>query len=189
MSDQIAFNQALQIILSWEGGYVNHAKDPGGATKFGITQKTLSQWRNTKVSVQDVQNLTMQEAGEIYKVEYWLPAYCHKLPGAIALAVFDCAVNQGVSRAKRLLQRALGVKVDGSIGPITLAAAINADEEQLLLEFMSLRLMHYTSLKNFVVFGRGWTNRALDVYGRALLLCNFNRRILDHTSIGKGEQQ
>ena len=34
-----AFAAALPFVLRWEGGYVNHPKDPGGATNKGVTQR------------------------------------------------------------------------------------------------------------------------------------------------------
>ena len=32
------FNQFIERVLSHEGGYVNHPKDPGGETNWGITK-------------------------------------------------------------------------------------------------------------------------------------------------------
>lgn len=167
------FHEALQIVLSWEGGYGDHSKDPGGATKFGITYKTLSQWRGYQVTKAEVRNLQMPEARNIYKKNYWQPAHCDQLPDAIAIAMFDCAVNQGVGRAKKLLQSALRIKADGIIGPQTLSAVKRADEAQLLKDFMAKRAMHYSGLKTLFTFGYGWFRRIFDVYGRALLHTKF----------------
>lgn len=167
------FMQALQITLSWEGGYGDHSKDPGGATNFGITRKTLSNWRGYRVTKAEVKKLQMFEAQNIYQEQYWVPACCNILPDSIAIAVFDCAVNQGVSRAKKLLQSALGVKKDGTIGPKTLQAINAADEGDLLRDFMAKRAMHYSGLKTLLTFGYGWFRRLLDVYGRALVHTKF----------------
>ncbi|HFC6667126.1 TPA: glycosyl hydrolase 108 family protein, partial [Neisseria meningitidis] len=38
MSDE--FNRFIERVLSHEGGYVNHPKDPGGETNWGITKRT-----------------------------------------------------------------------------------------------------------------------------------------------------
>ena len=32
------FVAALPFVLRWEGGFVNHPNDPGGATNAGVTQ-------------------------------------------------------------------------------------------------------------------------------------------------------
>lgn len=167
------FMEALQITLSWEKGYGDHSKDPGGATNFGITRKTLSRWRGYKVTKLEVQCLQLQEAQNIYQEKYWRPACCNIFPDAIAIAVFDCAVNQGVGRAKKLLQSALKVKTDGVIGPNTRQAIIKADEEDLLRDFMAKRAMHYSGLKTLFTFGYGWFRRIFDVYGRALVRTKF----------------
>ncbi len=144
------FMAALQIVLSWEGGYGDHSKDPGGATNFGITRKTLSRWRGYKVTKAEVKELKMWEAQEIYQQKYWVPACCNIVPDAIAIAMFDCAVKQGVSRAKKLLQSALNVKADGAIGPKTRKAISTADEEKLLRDFMAKRAMHYSGLRTLL---------------------------------------
>ena len=60
-----AFEIAYPFIAKWEGGFVNDPRDPGGATNMGITIATLSSWRGTPVTVQDVRNLTKQEARQI----------------------------------------------------------------------------------------------------------------------------
>ena len=61
-----AFNVAHPFIAKWEGGFVDHPKDPGGATNMGITHHTLSSWRGKPVTVHDVRNLTEAEAKEIF---------------------------------------------------------------------------------------------------------------------------
>ena len=86
------------------------------------------------------------------------PAYC----------LFDSAVNQGVKRAAKMMQKAVGVTVDGKIGPQT-AAAVNADASRAVALFQFERARHYTSLKTFGRFGRGWiSNRVADVGIKAL---------------------
>ena len=181
------FIQALQITLGWEKGYGDHSKDPGGATNFGITRKTLSDWREHKVTKYEVKNLKMPEAQRIYKEKYWVPAYCDQLPDAIAIAMFDCAVNQGVGRAKKLLQSALRVKVDGVIGPKTLAAVERTEEAELLRDFMAKRAMHYSGLKTLFTFGYGWFRRIFDVYGRALVRTKFIESRLSNIEHRKGD--
>ena len=64
------FNACLDVTLPHEGGYVDHPSDPGGATKMGITHKTLAEWRGksmAEVTKQDVRNLSLAEARQIYE--------------------------------------------------------------------------------------------------------------------------
>ncbi|MEM7619819.1 MAG: glycoside hydrolase family 108 protein [Pseudomonadota bacterium] len=170
------FTKALNHILVYEGGYVDHPLDPGGATNLGITRKVLSRFRGRKVSKSEVRLLTHQEAAQIYQKHYWMTCHCDKLPSGLDLAVFDCAVNQGVSRAKKFLQKAVRVKVDGAIGPITLAAVRKANSKKLLTEFMARRMSHYGSLKRlFQTFGLGWSRRLMAAHSHALALFYTNQ--------------
>ena len=37
------FDECLKMMLHHEGGFVNHPKDPGGITNFGVTNSLLRQ--------------------------------------------------------------------------------------------------------------------------------------------------
>jgi len=165
----VAFDDALEAIFHWEGGYSDHPDDPGGATNMGITIATLRRWRApTAVSKDDVKNLTRAEAGEIYRASYWNECRCDELPEAVALAVFDSAVNQGPERARRFLQTAARVDADGIFGPRTMSAVAAADQRNLLNEFMARRAVHYAGLGE--TFRLGWYRRVMDIHRRALEL-------------------
>lgn len=105
----MSFDIAVEMVLAHEGGYVDHPEDPGGATNFGITLATLEQWRGKPVTKTEIMALTRDEAQQIYRARYWTPCRCEQMPSAIGLIAFDGAVNLGVRRSTRLLQRALGV--------------------------------------------------------------------------------
>ena len=165
------FEAALNFVFQYEGGYSDHRSDPGGATNYGITHAVLSCWRGHSVSKTDVRNITRQEAAEIYKANYWRLCHCHALPAGLDLAVFDCAVNQGVSRAVRLLQQSVKVHVDGLIGPVTLAAVNRRSAEDVVTEFMARRMRAYGSLTRlFRTFGLGWSRRLIACHVEALRL-------------------
>jgi lysozyme family protein len=161
------FDGALQRVLAHEGGYVDHPKDPGGATNLGITLATLARWRGRPVTKAEVAALTRAEAAAIYRAFYWDAVRADALPGGLDYAVFDLAVNSGPDRAARLLQRALGVAQDGRIGPHTLAAAA-ADPAAAIRALQRERRAFLERLPTWPVFGRGWSRR-LDEVGRDAL--------------------
>jgi len=158
----VSFIPALTHVLKHEGGYVNHRSDPGGATNYGITRDTLAEWRDRHVTPQEVEHLTKDEAAEIYKANYWDAAKCGSMPEGIALIVFDGAVNHGVSRSSKFLQRALNVAADGKVGPKTLGAIEGLDAVDLIVEIAAQRMRFYGGLRAFSVFGLGWSRRLMD---------------------------
>lgn len=166
-----SYERALRHVLIYEGKYSDHPSDPGGATNLGITIAVLAAWRGRAVTKADVRALTLDEAAAIYKARYWDNARCDDLPAGLDLAAFDCAVNQGVGRAARLLQQAAGATVDGVLGPKTLSAVRAGDARLILLEFMARRMQGYGSLqKLFRVFGLGWSRRLMATNALALEL-------------------
>jgi lysozyme family protein len=148
------FDKAFEIIVGEEGGYVNDPHDPGGETKYGISKRV---YPNV-----DIKNLTLDEAKKIYERDYWSRASCGSMPWPMSLYVFDSAVNQGVGRAIRLMQTAVGTNADGVVGPKTLQAIHNAGEEGAV-QFMGRRAMAYVATANFDRFGRGWLTRLFRV--------------------------
>lgn len=167
------FHHSLAHVLKWEGGekYTDHPVDPGGATKYGITRRTLQRWRGRKTSKDDVKALTAGEAADIYQAMYWDVCECGSLPAGFDLAVFDTAVNQGPGRAAKILQRAAKTTADGIIGPVTLKAAKANPAEPLLEEFFARRMWRYGLLKGlFETFGFGWSRRLMNTFRVSLKL-------------------
>ncbi|MDQ0303234.1 glycosyl hydrolase 108 family protein [Ancylobacter polymorphus] len=164
------FQRCADIVLTAEGGFVDHPRDPGGATNFGITIGTLRDWRGEEVTAEDVLNLTKEEAREIYRVRYWNPLNCDALPPGIDLVVYDFGVNAGPVRAAKMLQKLVGAKEDGAIGAVTLAAVGTRDIADLIRAFSARRLDYYRALDTWETFGKGWTNRTLTVEKEALQL-------------------
>lgn len=163
------FNACLAQVLRHEGGYVDHPADPGGATNLGITLATLAAWRGKPVTKQDVRNLTVAEAGEIYRARYWLPIRGDALPPGVDLAVFDAAVNSGPARAAKWLQSVLGVTQDGEIGLQTLAALARAPGPvTVVIDLCDARMRYLRGLPTWATFGKGWTRRVAEVEVEAL---------------------
>lgn len=143
------FDQAFEIIIGHEGGYVNDPRDPGGETKYGISKRAYPS--------EDIANLTLDRAKFLYKRDYWDAVDAESLPGVARLMVFDCSVNCGVTTAKKLLQRAVGTKDDGIIGAKTRAAISNTTD--LAMKFAGFWLQYYTDLPGWPTYGKGWTRR------------------------------
>lgn len=154
------FEVALSFVLQHEGGFVDDPADPGGRTKYGISQLAYP--------AMDIAGLTLEKAGELYRRDYWNACRCGELPSPLAIAVFDSAVNQGTDAAIRMLQESLGVHVDGKIGPVTLKAAASANLKTTLVNFVAARAMRYATNKNLALYGRGWFHRLAACHQAAL---------------------
>lgn len=156
------YKPSLKLVLAHEGGYVNHPRDPGGATDKGVTQRVYDAYRKVQgLPLKSVRGITLGEAAAIYRQQYWQAVQGDKLPAGIDYAVFDFAVNSGVSRASRYLQLCLGVGVDGHIGNVTLAAVADADPVKVITALCADRMAFLKSLNTFDVFGRGWSRRVV----------------------------
>jgi lysozyme family protein len=149
------FNWIIKFTLDAEGGYDNDPDDPGGETNFGIDKRSHPDV--------DIRNLTVEEAKEIYKNEYWTKYSCWVYAAPLGEVYFDCCVNTGAKQANKFLQRAVGAEPDGIIGPKTLEAISNKDALKTALEVINQRQTFYeklaynkASLKKFL---KGWTNR------------------------------
>lgn len=157
-----SFQLALREVLKHEGGYVNHPKDPGGATNKGITQHTYDSYRG-KSRAQSVKLITDAEVAAIYKSRYWDAVCGDELHQGLDYAMFDFAVNSGPQRAIRFLQSILGLKLDGVMGPSTLAAARGQNTEWVVLKLCDKRLDYLKFLPTWPTFGKGWAQRVSDV--------------------------
>ena len=57
------------------------------------------------------------------------------------------------------LQKIVGAKQDGAIGPKTLQAVANYETEETIGKLHDSRQKFYERLSHFKTFGRGWTRR------------------------------
>jgi lysozyme family protein len=146
--------KAIALVLDHEGGYVNHPEDPGGETNYGISKRAYPSL--------DIRSLTREDAMDIYRRDYWTPIKGNQLPADVAIYLMDTAVNVGVSRAVKMLQKAVGVVQDGSIGPKTIQAVQGTPNALQLLD--AARLAYYRRLPTFATFGRGWIRRAAETF-------------------------
>lgn len=153
------FLTAFDKLLKHEGGYSDHAADPGGKTRYGVTEAVAREvgYRG------DMRELPIELAQRIYKDLYWDAVQAENLPPDVRYIVFDGAVNSGVSQSVKWLQRACGVNDDGVIGPVTIRAASALHAEGLKRRILAQRLRFMAKLPNWPAFSRGWANRICDL--------------------------
>ncbi len=159
------YDDSLSHVLTHEGGYVNDPRDPGGATNFGVTQRTYDGYRKRKaLTPQSVRLITRVEVGEIYRKTYWNGVRGDELPDRLDYCLFDGSVNSGPVQSIKWLQRALGTKVDGVMSDATLAAAeAYPDHDALIAAILDRRLAFMKALKGWRAFGKGWSRRVTEV--------------------------
>ena len=151
----VNFEEAFERLLGHEGDFVDHADDPGGATRWGITERTARAHGYTG----PMRDLPVGVARGIARIAYWDAVKAEQLPAAVRYAVFDAAYNSGVGQSVKWLQQAVGVADDGVIGPKTLQAVGAVDARVLLMKLLGARLNFLTGLKTWPVFGKGWARR------------------------------
>lgn len=161
------FQRSLSLVLKWEGGFVNHPKDPGGATNKGITLATFRRYVKRNGTVDDLKRITDAQVSTVYRKQYWDAVKGDDLPSGVDYAVFDFAVHSGPARAAKYLQAAVGVDQDGKIGPVTIAAARGMNAVDLVAAICAKRMAFLKRLNTWPTFGKGWTNRVNDVVREA----------------------
>lgn len=162
MSDPI--DSILDGIIEREGGFVDHAADKGGPTKFGITQATLGAWRKSAATVTDVEQLSVTEARAIYRRQYVEAPGLDKIANdKLRHLLVDCAVHSSPAKAVRWLQQAMSIAVDGVLGPATLAEANAADGARIYALVLATRIRFLgrliTDKPSQAVFAAGWMAR------------------------------
>ena len=154
------FNEIIEQVLEHEGGYVNDPKDLGGETKYGITKRFYPDI--------DIKNLTIEQAKEIYKKDYWDRNKVESLPQNLWHIYFDMCVNMGKRTAVKVLQRAAvnkgrDIEVDGGLGPMTIGALKGVELDRV----RAFRVKYYVDLitarPEQEKFYLGWFRRATEV--------------------------
>lgn len=179
------FDKAIDTILTNEGGYVNNAKDPGGATSLGISLRFLKDYAQSNpgdfdtfdvdddgdIDAQDIKGLTKEGAKYLYKKQFWDKFKYDQIKNfLIARKVFDLCVNMYAAQAHKVVQRAIraasGIKLleDGILGPKSIAAINSADQTSLLAAIRSEAAGFYRLLAatkpDLQGFLQGWLSRA-----------------------------
>ena len=154
------FEEIIEQVLEHEGGYVNDPKDLGGETKYGITKRFYPDI--------DIKNLTIEQAKDIYKKDYWDKNKVESLPQNLWHIYFDMCVNMGKRTAVKVLQRAAvnkgrDIEVDGGLGPMTIGALKGVELDRV----RAFRVKYYVDLitakPEQEKFFLGWFRRATEV--------------------------
>src|SRR5690348_11184504 len=108
---------SINKVLAKEGPTVIENDDGRGPSKYGITLKTARGF-GLSWTADDIRHLTAQDAKIFYMQYFYVPSNVALLHSQeLSDKVFDLCVNLWISTAVRILQRAVGVKADGILGP------------------------------------------------------------------------
>lgn len=185
MAKNIVLKKGLTFVKKWEGGFINHQNDPGGATNFGISLRFLKTLdleigdidRDGDIDIDDIKKLTLAHAIVIYKREFWDKYNLDTLDPIFAIGLFDTMVNVGPKQAILLAQRAINeftdqpIIEDGIMGPQTIGATAELAPfmTRVCSVFLFKRLSFYSLIASnkpkLEVFLRGWINRVCDLEG------------------------
>ena len=179
---QGAFVRAHIFVARWEGGFINHPNDPGGATNCGVSLRWLQGTGmdvngDGKIDVADIRAMTPELAADLFRRYFWDYLGLEGFPPCLAATVYDCAVNTGCTQAVRFLQRACDryagqwLAIDGRLGPVTRARVselcVKVGEAALCKAVIDTRIEFYHRLvanppegKDYRPFLSGWLNRA-----------------------------
>lgn len=177
----------------WEKGYVNHPKDPGGATYNGVSLRFLKQTGidvngDGHIDAKDIlhlyRNKDQATVDKIFFNAFWRDPNLDRYKALpIQTVLYDCNVNTGRTQSVRSLQRACNfvagnaaLKVDGSAGPKTLALVLELVDANKAFAvahaFLEARMDFHNMLANkspypdgrdYRPFIKGWRNRVDDL--------------------------
>ena len=166
-------DEIIEVILRHEGGYVDHKNDRGGATNWGITIGTYSQWLGRDATKDEVRNMDRETAITIYKQKYYYGPGINGIPHPVQAQVFDIGVNSGPKRGIKMIQRVVNLAgfgpmgTDGIIGPQSVRAITKAQDKMgnyFNNALVEERIKFYNGIvernSSQKVFIRGWLKRA-----------------------------
>lgn len=156
-------------VLPHEGGYVNHPRDPGGETNYGITVKVARANGYTG----PMRDIPMSAVERIYRERYANPLRYDDLPAGLDYCVLDYGINSGTGRAGKVLRRVLGLPADTpTVDDNVVARARALDTKRLIGAICDERLRFLKSLSTWDTFGKGWERRVREVRAMALAMAN-----------------
>lgn len=152
------YSEAMKRVFADEGGYTDDARDPGGATNWGITIYDVRKYLIPDATPADVRALTKDQASQIYREHYAKPTSYDLQPDGVDYAVLDGQINSG--RGLKWEAQALGVQ--GAANELAAAAQRAPDKVALIKKIYGIRTGFLQGLKTFDAFGKGWMRRVTD---------------------------
>lgn len=157
----------FERLLDREGGFVDHPADRGGPTNMGITLRALSDWMGREATVDELRGLSREAVHAIYRSRYWNdPRFYwveHDFPEVLLELLLDMSVHHGPSTTIRILQRIIGVQVDGILGAVTAGAARQKHPGELMADLVKERLELFGEIisddPSQAAFALGWMRR------------------------------
>lgn len=138
----------MALVRGFEGGLADIKGDTGGLTNFGVSftflkDRCIDLNEDGVISEEDIRGMTIEQANKVFDKYFWQAMNCDYLPDALAIAVYDAAVNQGTGWATKNLP------------------SIKLNPEARLREFLTARMLRYSECKLWPTCKRGWTRRLM----------------------------
>ena len=182
---------ANDFTAKWEGGLSDHPADTGGLTAYGASLtfvQGIAATRDGREFLRSIgvhppvtretmrEEVTPERARAMFKREFWDSLRLDDYPFAVALILYDAAVNCGCAQSVKLAQRGYNACVgpygdrldeDGKAGPLTRKALCVNATPAALTAMLDARQRFYEELAarkpSQAVFLEGWTNRVKDL--------------------------
>ena len=130
IKDTLLIDELVRDVLRFEGGYSKEFADSGNynyagelvGTNYGISAKVYSNYLNEKPTKEDMEEMPLAHAIDIYVHNYVRPITDNlgiPVSSVVFPQVFDMHINHGYGNTVKLIQQVLALDVDGKSGPIT----------------------------------------------------------------------
>ena len=144
------WDRAINHVLLWEGGSAIRPNEPGGAVNMGVSLTAFRE-EHPEAEVQDLLDMSKDEAKRIFKKNYADKIGFDLLPSGYDLAALHAAVMFGVTGFKRL------------------AEGVNGNLAHLIIKMMQNKMHREPEAHRYM---RGWSDRFVAIYEKAKKLEN-----------------
>jgi lysozyme family protein len=161
-------DEGLEHILDVEAGYQAQEEDTGNflngeliGTNRGVTPAAYEAYFGKVPSVEDMKNLTKEQAIELYKNDYInKPGFDKVSDPNLQTSLVDFGINSGTTKAIKTIQGIIGTNQDGLMGPNTINLINNYDGD-LNSELLDARREFIGKIpgEKGEKYRKGWLNR------------------------------